>query len=97
LNYQETAYVNLKVLEFSSGFVREKNKKIIDLLKRKFKKEGYYCLKPRNYVPVIIKPSDFLSILKLLELNFNSLLENARETPLCLKFPLNFCLLCLHG
>jgi hypothetical protein len=77
--------------------VRGENKKIIESLKGKFKKEGCYCLKPRNYVPVIIKPSDFLSILKLLELSPDSLIENPREIPPRLKFPLGFRLLCLYG
>ena len=77
--------------------MRAENEKIIKLLKEKFKKEEYYYLKPRNYIPIIIKPSDFLSILKLLELIPNSLLENPREILLHLKFPLDFRLLCLYS
>jgi hypothetical protein len=91
------ACIDLEVLEFSSGFVRGENEKIIELLKGKFRKEECFCLEPRNHIPVIIKPSDFLSILELLELNPESLLENPREIPPRLKFPPNFRLSCLHG
>jgi hypothetical protein len=96
-NYRGTACVDLEVLEFSSGFVRGENEKIIESLKGKFKKEGCYRLDPRNHVPVIIEPSDFLSILELSELNPDSLMENPRETPPRLKFPPGFRLSCLHG
>jgi hypothetical protein len=96
-NYRGTAYVDLEVLEFSSSFMRGENEKIVESLKRKFRKEGYYRLEPRNHVPVIIEPSDFLSILELSELNPENLLENPRETPPRLKFSPGFCLSCLHG
>jgi hypothetical protein len=96
-NYRGTACVDLEVLEFSSGFVRGENEKIIESLKGKFKKEGCYRLEPRNHVPVIIEPSDFLSILELSELSPDSLIENPRETPPRLKFPPGFRLSCLHG
>ena len=39
-NYLGTACVDLEELEFSSEFVREKNEKIVESLKGKFKKEG---------------------------------------------------------
>jgi hypothetical protein len=45
-NYRGTACVDLEVLEFSSGFVRGENEKIIESLKGKFKKEGCYRLEP---------------------------------------------------
>ncbi|KAG9233592.1 hypothetical protein BJ875DRAFT_38970 [Amylocarpus encephaloides] len=96
-NYRGTARVDLEALEFSSSLVREENEKIIESLKEKFKKEGCYRLEPRNHVPVIIESSDFLSILELLELDPDSLLENPREIPPRLKFPLGFRLSCLHG
>jgi hypothetical protein len=67
--------------------MREKNKKIIKSLKGKFKKEGYYRLKPRNQVPALIKLSDFLTILDLLKLIANNLLDNPKETPPQLKLP----------
>jgi hypothetical protein len=73
------------------------NEKIIELLKEKFKKEGYYCLEPRNHIPIIIELSDFLSILELLELNPDSLLENTKKILLCLKFPPDFRLSCLYS
>jgi hypothetical protein len=77
--------------------VRGENEKIVESLKGKFRKEGCFRLEPRNHVPVIIELFDFLSILELLELNPESLLENLRETLPRLKFPPNFRLSCLHG
>lgn len=96
-NYRGTACVDLEVLEFSSGFVRGENEKIVESLKAKFREEGCFRLEPRNHVPVIIELSDFLSILELSELNPDSLIENPREIPPRLEFPPGFRLSCLHG
>ncbi|MAD85118.1 MAG: hypothetical protein CL912_19330 [Deltaproteobacteria bacterium] len=96
-NYLGTACVDLEELEFSSEFVREKNEKIVESLKGKFKKEGCYRLEPRNRVPALIEPFDFLTVLDLSKLTPDNLLENPEETPPRLKLPLDLRLSCLHG
>ena len=96
-NYQGTACVSLEILEFSSQPVREIDRKIVDSLKGKFKKEGCRRLTPRNHIPATIKIADLSSILELSGLSSKDLLENPKETPPRLKFPSGFRLSCCHG
>jgi hypothetical protein len=96
-NYLGTVCIDLEGLEFSSELVREKNEKIIDSLKAKFKKEGCYRLEPRNRVPALIEQSDFLAVLDLSKLTPSNLLDNPEETPPRLKLPQDLRLSCLHG
>lgn len=85
------------MLDFSNKPSRRVNKKIVNSLIRKFKKGGCYRLEPINYVLATIEIEHLLIALELLGVSANSLLDNPKETPPRLKFPLGFLLSCRHG